>query len=245
MLRTYSLAPDTVRRVLRRTFWRFQGFSALSFLGFGLYLAILAQPVDWQMAGPMVGIIALVYFLIIFYNFRQQLRFLYSVRYEIDDSSITYRQLKQPPLHISRAIITRAQERKDGISIETSDSRIKLFVPCGLAREGDADFYTTLHAWVTVQPEALSPSGAEIWVWIAALASSFLILVLANSLWISLALTLFFIIFGLYVDRRLKRSPNLLPSTIRTYNMAIGFLVFVILMKSCLLGYSALALASR
>jgi hypothetical protein len=153
MLRSYALAPETIRRYIRRMFWRFQIITALSFLAFGLYLAFLARPVDWRAAAPLVGLIALVYFAIIFYYIRQQLRLLYSERFELDDGNITYRQGKKPPLHISRDDIVRVHERKDGIDIETSDPHTRLFIPYGLARDGDSDFRTTLQTWATSQTD--------------------------------------------------------------------------------------------
>ncbi|RPJ47367.1 MAG: hypothetical protein EHM21_08205 [Chloroflexi bacterium] len=157
MVRSYALAPETVRRILRRTFWRFQLIAALSFIGFGLYLGFLARPVNWDLAAPMITLITIAYFAIIFYQFRRQLRLLYNERYELDDSSITYRQGKQRPLHIPRSDITGVLERGDGLTIQTARSRKALFIPNGLAREGDTDFRATLGTWVTIQPAPHPP----------------------------------------------------------------------------------------
>src|SRR5574338_1164844 len=122
MLRIYALAPETLRRMMRRTFWRFQALVTASFLVFGLYLAFLAGPVRWQVAGPILILIALAYFFVIFFYYRVQLRVLYSARYEIDGSSISYRQAGQNVLRIMRTDIASVRVRKDGLWIETNDN---------------------------------------------------------------------------------------------------------------------------
>jgi hypothetical protein len=249
MLRSYALAPETIRRLLRRAFWRFQIIAALSFLGFGLYLAFQAHPVDWGTAGPMVALIALVYFVIIFYNFRQQLRLFYSERYELDDSSITYRQGKHTPVRISRADITQAQQSRDGIIIATANPRTQLFIPLGLAREGDVDFRNTLQAWVEMQPFPSQPRTGQ-WIWIGTAAITFLILVFANNFGLVLGLGIFLILFGILIDRKPDFLSGIIFTTSetnlrRTYNLAISFLIFVVLMKSCLLGFTVFAQAAR
>ncbi len=239
MLRTYVLAPETVRRFLRRTYWRFQAICGLSFLGFALYMMILSRPVDLQVAGPIVVIIALAYFFIIFFNYRQQLRTLYSARYEIDDSSITYRQVHQQPLHISRANIIQVQEREDGILIETTEPGHGLFIPFGLAREGDSDFQSTLQAWTKYLPTPKKRS-VKTWLWVFGLIGSALVLLFANNLWLVLALGIFMLAFGLYAERRLRRFRNIPLGTVRMYSMAFSILMLVILMKACLLGLALL-----
>lgn len=240
MLRSYALAPETIRRFLSRTFWRFQLIAFLSFVGFGGYLALMAGPIQWNFAGPILGLIALAYFLIIFFNLRQQLRALYSARYEIDDSSVMYRQQKQLPLHISRANIVQASERADGIWIETTSPTSNLFVPYGLARDGDLDFYNTLSAWVKVERMARA-RRAGVWLWSVGLASSLLVLLFANNLWLILLLGLFILAFGIYTEQRLRKASSVTFATVRMYNMAITFLVIVISMKTCLIGITMLA----
>ncbi len=239
MLRSYVLAPDTVRRFLRRTYWRFQVICGLSFLGFALYMIILNHPVDLQAAGPIFAVIALAYFFIIFFNYRQQLRTLYSARYEIDDSSITYRQVHQQPLHISRANIVNVQERDDGILIETTDPGILLFIPRGLAREGDSQFLSTLQAWTKVQ-SAPTKRGYKLWLWVFGLIGSVLVLFFVNNLWLVLAMGIFILAFGLYAERRLKVFRQVSLGTVRMYSMAFSVLMLVIVMKACLLGLALL-----
>ncbi len=240
MLRTYALAPDTIRRFLKRTFWRFQLIALLSFLGFSGYLALMSGPIQWDVAGPIVVIIALAYFFIIFFNIRQQLRSLYAIRYEIDDSSVIYRQQKQMPIQISRANILQVHERTDGIWIETTTPNTDLFVPFGLAREGDTDFYNTLQAWVKIQPLSRKRRFSA-WLWLFGLGGSLLVILFANNLWVIIPLGLFFLAFGAYAEQRLKRASNVPFTTIRMYNMAFSFLIVVITMKACLLGILLLA----
>lgn len=240
MLRSYVLAPDTVRRFLRRVYWRFELIAVLSISTIALYMAFLAGPVRWDVAGPMVGIIALAYFFVIFFYYRQQLRQLYSARYEIDDSSITYRQFRQQPLHINRASIIAVTERPDGIWIETTDPRTNLFIPHGLVREGDKDFYRTLAAWVTIKPVAQRRS-LEAWLILFALVVSLLVMILANSLWIVMPLGVFMIAFGSYTEHRLTRTHSVPISTVRLYSLAFSFIVIVMLTKGCLIGITLLA----
>ena len=243
MLHTYALAPDTLRRMLRRVFWRFQIITTISFLAFGLYLAWFGQPVNWQLAGPAVGLIALAYFFILFLNYRQQLRILYSVRYEIDNSSITYRQHGQEPLRVMRADITAVQERNDGLWIETVSGSSNLLVPCGLARDGDDLVRRTLSSWTGLDPAQGYPRSPVATVVLIGLGGAILVLLFANNLWLILLFGLAILAYGLYTERRLVRTSDAAPGTVRMYNLAFSFLIFVIIMKSCIL--SAVAIMAR
>lgn len=240
MLRSYALAPDTLRRFMRRTFWHFQLITALSFLAFGLYLAFLAGPIDWRFAGPLISIVVLAFFVVIFFSYRQQLRLLYSVRYEIDGSSLIYRQHGQEPLRISRADITQITERPDGLWVETTDSRIHMLIPPGLARDGYVDILSTLQSWKGVDPPP-TRSGPRGMLLLFGLISSLLVLLFANTLWLIVPIGLFILFFGLYAERRLTQIREVTPGIQRMYSMAFSFVFFIIVAKSCLLGFEMLA----
>jgi hypothetical protein len=241
VLRTYALAPQTLRRLLRQTFWRFQIFVTASFLAFGLYLGLFSGPVRWQIAGPAVGVIALAYFFIIFNHYRQQLRILYSVRYEIDGSSIIYRQVSQAPIRISRADIRRVIILKNGLWVETVYAGQKLLIPYGLAREGDADFRATLEAWVE-QIEGLPAARLDTrWrAWLPGFLAALLGLLFANSLWLILLVGAGALIYGLFIERRLFKNQDALAGSSRTYGMAFGFLFFILILKTCLISITLL-----
>jgi hypothetical protein len=236
MLRTYALAPETLRRMLRRTLWRFQWIATLSFFVFGLYLSSFGQPVQWQVALPIFLIIAVAYFLAIFFNYRQQLRLLYSVRVELDSSSITYREIYQEPLRIMRFEINAVKERKNGLLVETSDPRISMMVPFGLSHEGDKDVYATLRQWAEIIPMITRRRRIENWLYLFGFITTLFILLFANTLWVILPLGLFLFLYGVYAERRLGRKYDAAPGVLRMYNMAFSFLLFVVLMKSCLIG---------
>jgi hypothetical protein len=235
MFRAYALAPETVQRFMRRLYWRFQAMVTLTFAIFGIYLAFLGGPVNWRAAGPIVAVIALAYFFIIFFNYRSQLRLLYSLRYEIDGSSITYRQVGQDPRRISRADITRVEERKDGLLVEMVDEGGALRIPYGLARGGDVDFRTTLGAWLGVVPVTARKRPSMRRLFLLGGGSALLVLLFANSLLVILPLLILVFLFGLYTERRVSLHPDAGPGAARMYNMAFSFVIFVILMKSCLL----------
>lgn len=242
MFRTYALAPETVQRMLRRTFWRFQLLVTASFLVFGLYLAFFAGPVRWELAGPMVFLIALAYFFIIFFNYRSQLRLLYSIRYELDGSSIIYRQVNQDPLRIMRADILAVEPRRDGLLIHTVDSEVKLLVSFGLARTGDSDVRGTLDAWVGIGPEEKRPSAPMRRLMTFGVGSSLLILLFANSLLSTIVLGILVVVLGVVTERRLIHVQEAPPGVVQMYNMAFSFLVFVLVMKSCFISM-AMAIA--
>jgi hypothetical protein len=234
MLRTYALAPNTIRRLLGRTFWRFQMIALASILGFSGYLALQEGPIQWGVAGPILGLIAMTYFFIMFFNMRQQLRTLYSARFEIDDSSVVYRQLKQLPQHISRANIVQVSERPDGIWIENTNPKSNLFIPYGLARDGDSDIFSTLQLWVKVEPlERRRRIGG--WLVVFGAVGALLVLLFANNLWLILSLGLFILAFGTYAEYRLRKNNSVPFTTIRMYNMAFSFLVIIIFLKACLI----------
>jgi hypothetical protein len=234
VLHTYALAPATLRRYLNRSQARLQAVVTLSFVAFGAYLLFDRRPVAPGLVVPVVVVIALVYFVILFFNYRQQLRLLYSVRVDLDGSSIAYRQAGQEPQRVMRGAIARVLEHKDGYLIETSDPRFHLLIPNGLARDGDEVVRMALIEWsgIVSLPKRRSPEPA---LNLFGFASAVVVLVFANSLWIVIPLGIFIFIWGFYAERRLERSPRILPGTVRMYNSALAFLLFVLLMKSCIL----------
>jgi hypothetical protein len=183
---------------------------------------------------PVVVVIALVYFVILFFNYRQQLRLLYSVRVDLDGSSIAYRQAGQEPQRVMRGAIARVLEHKDGYLIETSDPRFHLMIPNGLARDGDEAVRTALMTWSGIVPLPRHRSS-EPALSLFGFVSAVFVLVFVNSLWIVIPLGIFIFFWGFYAERRLARASTVLPGTIRMYNSALAFLLFVILMKSCIL----------
>ena len=235
MLRTYALSPAALRRILMRTFWRFQIIVTLSFLAFGLFLASGGQPINWLAAGPVVFVIALAYFFIIFYNYRQQMRLLYSVRIELDNSSIIYRQAGMAPHRVMRGAILGVHEMKEGLLIETDDARLNLFVPFGLSRDGDTDVRRALAAWSQFEPlRRTYPTGG--WWWVGGgVAAAIAILLFANRLWLVAGLGVILFAYGSYLENRLQRSINASPGMVRMVTMAFTFLIFVVVMKSCFL----------
>lgn len=238
MLRVYALAPETLRGLMRGTFWRFQALVTASFLAFGLYLAFLSGPVRWQAAGPIVALIALAYFFVIFFFYRTQLRALYGARYEIDGSSIAYRQLGHDVLRIMRADITGVRARKDGLWIETSDPTVSLLVPYGLARDGDADFRDTLGAWTGIAPLEARPRGMLGAQAALAVGAALLVVLFANSLTVILPLLAVVLVLGFRLEPRLSPMGERAVGQARMYTLAVNFLIFVILMKACLIGAS-------
>jgi len=239
MVRVFALAPETLRRMLRRTLLRFQALVTVSFLAFGLYLASTPGPVRWQIAGPIVAVIALAYFLVIFFNFRQQLRLLYSVRYEVDNSSIVYRQAHQEPLRIMRADISGVIERGDGLWVETVDGA-GLLVPYGLSGSGDEEMRGALEGWIGIRQlnrQRHIPVGRLLLI---GLGGSLLVLIFANRLEVIVPLGVLALLYGLYTERRVNLQQDSTPGHVRMYNMAFSFLIFVIVMKSCLITLSLL-----
>ena len=240
MLRSYALSPNTLRKILRNSFLRFLGNVTISFLVFGLYLALFNHPVKWSFAGPVVGVIAAAYLLIMFFNYRQQLRILFSARYELDGSSVIYRQLQKEQLRIMRADVTAVQERKNGLWIQTVDSRVSMLVPYGLARDGDADMRRTLDLWVGVSPRDREKRDPVIRPVVIGGVGGLLVLLFANNFWILLGIVVLIILYSIWIERRYGQAYDRYPGAMRSYNMAFSFLIFVILMKSCLIYFSML-----
>ena len=235
MLRTYALAPQVLNRMLRWTFWRFQIITTVSFLVFGVYLTTFNRPIQWSVALPITALIALAYFLVIFFNYRQQMRMLYSMRIELDNSSISYRQLGQDPVRVMRADVVAACEQKNGLLVETVDPRVALFIPNGLANDGDQDVRATLDAWVGIE-KRVKGELTEGWLLLVGLGGSIIILLFANTLWVIIPLGVVLIGYGMFTERRLAHQPGSSPAQMRSYNMAFSFLLFLILMKSCMIG---------
>lgn len=237
-MRTFALSPDTIRRQLRRLFWRFQIMVTLSLLAFGGYLA-LNQPVNWAVASPILGVIALVYFLIIIVHYRQQRRALHSFRLDADHSSLTLRLWDQPPLMIARGHIHAIQDRKDGLWIFTADPRYRMHIPRGLEGDGDKVIRALLASWKHVERiYNIRGNPDRITTWLM-LVGSLLILLFGNTLYVILPVAIFLFAFGAYAERRILITRDLGINVSRLYSMAFGFLIFIIMMKTCVLAIFA------
>ena len=234
-MRTYPLAPETIRAYLLRTFWRFQLIVTVSFLVFGVFLTSSPRPIHWSWAVSLIVVIALSYFILIFYYYRRQMRVLYSLRIEIYPSYIILRQVWREPLFINRADVIEISEQIDGLHIKTNNSRIKMVVPYGLAREGDIDVRRELSNWLPIVPLPYRVSKTSRLTFWFSLLSSLLILLFANTLWVALPLGMFLFIFGTYAEQRLNQTYKVEPYVTQSYSLAFSFLIFLILIKSCLL----------
>jgi hypothetical protein len=235
IMHTFALSPESVRKYLRRTLVRFQVFVTISFLLFGLYLAWFSGPIYWPAAITIMLLVALTYFLVIFYHYRQQVRQLYSIRFELDGSGIIYRERGADPLRISRADILRAKERKDGLWIESVDPRFDLLVPSGLSRNGDEVVRTMVQRWLPIEPLREPVGGRHRRLRYLIYLAAFIVLLYANSLWTILPLGAAVFVYGVTVETRLARAYQHIPGMQRMYSMAFSFLFFIIMMKSCFL----------
>lgn len=239
MLRIYALSPETLNRLLNRMLRQFLMVVTISFLIYGGYLASFGPDIHWPAALLITLLICLAYFLLIFFQYRQQLRLLYSVRYEIDSSSITFRQAAYPVQRINRADILSVEDRPDSFWIEAVDRRLNLRIPHGLARDGDEDLRRTFSTWVGVKKVVKEPRGAKVALLLTGFATAFVILLFVNTLQMILPLGLLIFVTGNFLEYRLKLEKNHEPGILRTYNMAFSFILFIIIMKSCMISMAA------
>lgn len=224
--------------MLRRMLLRLLGFTTLSLLMFCAYLVLFGGPVRWEVAGPAFGLIALAYFLILFLSYRQNLRWLYSVRYELDYSSITFRQRNREPLRVARADIIDVEVDRDGLQIRTVSGSPDLFVPRGLARSGDEDVRQTLLKWTGSRVPPVPPQPRRAKALMMGVGGSLLVLLFANQLGLIIPLGLATLAYGIFLEQRMNAAAESDPGTVRTFSAAFTFLIFVIVMKACLVSMS-------
>jgi hypothetical protein len=233
-MRSYALAPETIRGYLRRTLLRFHIVVVLCFLAFGVFLVSRPDTIQWTLVLTIVAVTAVAYFTVIFDFYRRQLRAMVSIRIEITNSSIVFRQKDREPIVIHRADVIEVQARKDGLLVLTSYKNIWLLIPYGLSGEGDADVLRELSTWIGLEIlPALRNSLISRVFWLCVL-SGLLIVIFANSLVTAVIMGALLLLFGIYFEQWMK-SYEVELRVIRTYNMGFAFLVFVIVMKSCLL----------
>jgi hypothetical protein len=239
-MRIYALAPSTIRGLLWRSIIRLHVIVTLSFLAFGLFLSLQVRPLNWTPILLIVAITALVYFLVLFYHFRRQMRFLYSVRLELDASGITLRQFQQETLRVARADVYAVKPGKDNLMVHTVNPHAWIELPYGLIGAGDEDLRDTLAVWTGVEKLPPRPQARNrVVFWLSVLAG-LLILLYANSLIVAVPLGVFLLTFGMYVERRVGKTYDMGLQISRTYSLAFSFLIFLIVMKSCLLALYSL-----
>lgn len=240
MLRTYFLSPETLRRMIRRAFWRFQFVVTATFLALCANFYLLGDPVNWNVAGPILIFLAFIYFLLIFINYQQQLRLLLSLRYEVDGNSISLRQIGHPTLSVFRADITAVNENDRGVQIYTANPRVHLLIPKGLSRNGDEDFHLTLIQW---HPDRFTQSTTNRWLsrslWIG-VPIGLLIILFVNSLWLFWVAMVLVTGYTLFIEQLLMRALDTQPGYYRMVNLAFSFLFLIVIIKSCLMYFQLL-----
>jgi hypothetical protein len=204
-----------------------------SYALFGLYLVLFAQPVRWSIVAPILAATSLAYFFLIFFHYRQQVRLLYSVRIELDGSGINYRVYGLEDVRISRADITSVFERPRGLLVQTIHNR-EVFLPSGLARDGDGMLREALGSWVTIHPlpQRLSVRRR---MHLYLLAGAALVLLFANTVWLVIPLVMMLLFLATVGENRLNRRHDFEPGMARLYGIAYTFVIFAVVMKSCLL----------
>ena len=208
----------------------------LSFVLLGVYLLLGAKPIRIEVLAPILLIVCLVYFYVIFYQYRRQLRVLYSVRVKIDGNGITYFELGQKPKRVTKNDFISVEERQHGFWVTSAAHQNGIFLPIGLVSDGDAEVRGLIETWGPLRRLERHKNSVRVKLQWITFTGAAMILLYANHLWIVIALGIFLFAFGTYTEMRLIRVHDVEPGITRLYSASYAFIVFLICVKSCFLG---------
>ena len=231
-MKSYPLAPETIRRELRRAFIRFQ--IAVIFILMILAGYLFADPpLRWGVGLPIFLVVLAVYGWITVIHFRRERNFLQALRVDVTDRDLRLYTASRPPAEVNREDVFAVQEMKNGLYVSTYDYH-ELTVPFGLDQDGDAQVRDTLSAWTWIRPIPAYRYLSDLPLFIGLLVSM-IVLVLVNSLTPALIVGGALVLYYLVVYLRVRWVYQVDPQVFRSYTMALFFMVFIILMKLCLL----------
>jgi hypothetical protein len=231
-VKTYPLSPTTIRRQLWRAFFRFQ--VAMFFI-----LMILASylfsdpPLRWVVGLPIFLVVLAVYAWITITHFRRELNFLRTLRVDLTERDLRLHTGFRPPAAVSRDDVYAVQELHEGLYVSTYDYK-HVTVPFGLDEDGDEQVRDTLSSWKWIRPIPAYRYLSD-WPLFIGLMVSMIVLILVNSLVPALIVGGSLALYYLIVYLRVRWVYDLDPQVFHSYTMALMFMIFIILMKLCLL----------
>lgn len=237
MNRVYAISPRSLRKMLRRLVLRSHAVAAAGFVFFGLYLILFAPAVKPGLLFLILSIVALAYFLVIFFQYRHELRVLYSIRVEINPVGIIYREIKQLAVLITSQNYGGAEEQHRGLLVQLKVPPHELFIPHGLIGDGDFELRQILASWGPFRKLERRRLKLLFRLRLVSFTGAVLILLWINQMWVVVSLGVFLFLFGTYTEMRLMHVHSAEPGVTRLYSASYAFLVFTVLMKSCLLGF--------
>lgn len=227
-MKTYSLAQDTIRRQLRRAFVRFQ--IAVFFILFILAGFLFT---DWVVGLPIFLIVMAAYVFITVTHFRRERRFLHSLRVDLTPDDLRLYLDYHPPAAVERRNVFAVQETHEGLYVSSYDTK-HLTVPFGLADDGDQQVRATLSDWTWIRPIPAYRHLSDVPLFIG-LVVAMTVLVMVNTLYPALIVGGALVLYYLYVYFRVRWVFHLDPEVFRSYTMALTFMIFIIVMKTCIL----------
>lgn len=231
-MKTYSLAQTTIRRQLRRSFVRFQIAVVFILLILAGYLFADSQ-IRWAVGLPIFLIVLAAYIWITITHFRREWRFLHSLRVDLTPNELRLYLDNRPPAAVERRSVFAVQETHQGLYVSAYDYR-HLTVPFGLSEDGDLQVRETLSSWTWIRPIPAYRHLSDAPLVIGLVVAMF-VLVMVNTLYPALIVGGSLVVYYIYVYFRVRWVIQLDPQVFRSYTMALSFMIFIIIMKTCIL----------
>ncbi len=233
-MKTYTLSPQGISRIRRRFLQRmslFLGIICLAVVGVNLWV-IPNNGMTATIASIIVCIGVMTFALLRVLS--QNKEIWESIRIEITDEYIARSQVRIPQIRITRQEITSIEERDGGICIRTDDESKTLFIPSDLDENDYQEIRNKLSSWIAIQPKSQKAKTQNA-ILLVLLIVGFGILFLSWSLWVVLLAGVSLTGYYVYYYWSLRKTKGIDPKFRRSTLISILFLLFVMIMKVCLL----------
>jgi hypothetical protein len=166
-------------------------------------------------------------------HFRRERSYLTALRVDVTERDLRLFAGSRAALAVSREDVYLVQEQREGLYVATYDYH-HLTVPFGLEEDGDAQVRGVLSTWARIRPIPAYRYLSD-WPLAIGLLVSLTVLLLVNALAPALVIGGGLVLYYLVVYLRTRWVYTVDPEVFQSYAMALSFLIFIVVMKLCLL----------
>lgn len=189
--------------------------------------------VRWLVGLPIFLAVLAAYIYITITHFRRERHFLENLRVDLTSKDLRLHLDGRSPLSVEGRDVFSVEETYEGLAIATYDYR-KLTIPSGLAGDGDDQVRDMLTGYTWIRPIPAYRYLPDLPLFVG-LTVALVVLVMVNTLYSALFVGGGLLLYFTIVYLRVRWVFHIDPQVFRSYTLALSFMMFIIIMKTCIL----------